>query len=287
MLQTFFHRLSQIISFLPRQLSLNCASGLAGGLYRLYRLTPHRHFIENNIQTALPGISASDLAQTHLRLLLWSIVDLLRFQRFARQPSLPPEVHLLGWEHYLQAQHEGRGVILVSAHFGCWELIPAVLGLQGFPVTVLVQKPSVDDFDQLFRDFRHYAQVQTCNNDSLAGLRPILKALKKGETVGLVIDQHGESESLIGSFFGQTISLPEGPAFLARRQQSLIVPVLARWRGSRHMVEFFPALQASEFDSDLALMQHIYHWLENQIRRYPENWLWTYNRWDKYLPAKS
>lgn len=287
LLKTFFHRLSDIVSILPRQLSLSIASGLAGGIYRIYRLSVYKEFIHQTIQVALPEIDAQGLARTHLRLLLCSIIDVLRFQRFKQASHLPPEVSLQGWGHYLAAHKQGRGVILVSAHFGCWELIPAVVALQGFPTTVLVQKPSQDDFDALFRFFRDCAGVKTCNNDSLAGLRPILRALRAGETVGLVVDQHGESERLIGHFFGQTVSLPEGPAFLARRHQSPIIPVLVRWQGDQHIVSFFPALEASDHPDDLDLMQTIYDWLEEQIRAHPENWLWTYNRWDKYTPSAT
>lgn len=285
MLQTLFHRLSNIVSILPRRLSLSLASGIAGGAYAIYRLTPHKNLIHHIIQTVLPDADTRQLTQSHLKLLLWSIVDLLRFQRFKQHPEVPAEVSIQGWEHYLAAHQQARGVIFVSAHFGCWELLPAILALQGFATTVLVQKPSVDDFDALFRSFRGYAGVRTCNNDSLAGLRPLLKALEAGETVGLLIDQHGESERLIGTFFGQSVSFPEGPAFLAKRNQSPIVPVLIRWQGQQHIIEFFPALHNVDYANPLSIMQTLYDWLEQNIRQYPENWLWSYNRWDKYPKA--
>ncbi|HEY9839226.1 MAG TPA: lysophospholipid acyltransferase family protein [Candidatus Obscuribacterales bacterium] len=283
MLEILFRSLAGILGRSGRRPAQMIASGLAGLIYGIYRLSPYRDFIAGNIRAALPQADADALAQTHLRLLLWAIVDLLRFRRFGSAPVLPPEVTVTGWEHFEAAHALGRGVILVSAHFGCWELIPACIGLRGLPVTVLVQKPSQDAFDRLFREFRAFAGVRTLNNDSLAGLRPVLRSLRRGETVGLVIDQHGESERLIGHFFGHRVSMPEGPAFLAGHLATPIVPVLTRWRGSRHVLEFFPALEArgAQTDQQAELMQRIYDWLEAQIRRYPENWLWSYNRWDK------
>lgn len=279
MLEWIFRCLAELLSRSERRSALQFASGLAGLLFLIYRLSPYRAFMEGNIRQALPQAPAKRLAAEHLRLLLWSIVDLLRFCRFKQQALIPPEVLVLGWEHFEAARAQGKGVILASAHFGCWELIPAVVSLKGCPTTVLVQKPSLDGFDRLFRRFRAYAGVKTVNNDSLAGLRPILKALQAGECVGMVIDQHGESRRLLGNFFGQQVSLPEGPAFLSQRLGTPIVPVLIRWRGSRHVLEFFEPFEP-EPDA-LGLMQKIYDWLESQIRRYPENWLWTYNRWDK------
>jgi len=237
-----------------------------------------------NIRVALPHRAPHPLARQHVRLLLWSIVDLLRFRRFQHAPKLPPELSIRGWQHFEAAHAEGRGVLLFSAHVGCWELIPASTALQGYPTTVLVQKPSQDSFDHLFRQFRGYAGVKTVNNDSLAGLRPIIKALKRGETVGMVIDQHGESERLIGQFFGQSVSMPEGPAYLARHFQTPLVPVSIRWVGDGHQLDFAPALHARDFPDELSLTQVLYDQLETRIRRHPENWLWSYNRWDKYRP---
>ncbi|PKL76564.1 MAG: hypothetical protein CVV27_09580 [Candidatus Melainabacteria bacterium HGW-Melainabacteria-1] len=291
MLNKLFHTLAAQLSRGSRRPAQILASGLAGLIYALYRHSPYQGFIEGNIRAALPQAKAPQLARQHLRLLLWAILDLLRFQRFLSDPRVPPEVLISGWEHLEAAQAHGQGVILVSAHFGCWELIPASVSLSGLPVTVLVQKPALDVFDQLFREFRALAGVRTVNNDSLAGLRPILRALQRNEAVGLVIDQHGESRRLQGNFFGHTVSLPDGPAWLARRTGARIVPVLIRWRGSRHVLEFFAPLASptssetdpeTDFKADQQLMQTIYAWLETQIRRYPENWLWSYNRWDKF-----
>jgi len=283
-IQRFVYALSAWISQLPRPLALNLASGLAGGLYFVYSCSPWRQLVAQPIQLAWPQWSARQvkaLTRNHFRLLLWSLVDFLRFWRL-HHSSGDAELQVRHWQHYQQAQAQGQGVILVSAHFGCWELIPAALSLQGQAVSVLVQKPSQAAVDRLFCDLRAAAGVRTLYNDSLLGLRPVLRALKQGETVGLVIDQHGESERLIGSFFGQTVSLPEGPAFLARHTQARIVPVLVRWQGQQHLLEFFPALQASDFASNLELMQHLYNWLESEIRQAPENWLWSYHRWNKY-----
>lgn len=285
MLEGFFLALAALLRRGGRRPAQMIASGLAAAVFGIYRLSPWRNFVAANIRAALPAADADALTRRHLQLLLWAIVDLLRFARFATRPQLPPEVEVRGWEHYQRARELGKGVILVSAHYGCWELIPAAVSLRGQPTTVLVQKPSQDAFDRLFRRFRAYAGVRTLDNDSLLGLRPLLRALEAGETVGLVVDQHGESEKLFGDFFGHRVSLPEGPAFLARRLGTPIVPVLIRWQDRGHVLEFFAPLA---FEADAAaLMQRIYAWLEEQIRRYPENWLWSYNRWDKVKGAAA
>lgn len=279
--------LCSALARLPRPLALVMAARFADGLYAVYCASPYRHFLKQSIQPALPELSTharSRLARRHCQHLLQSLGDFLRFAQLSPNTGLPPEVQLLGHAHYLAAKAQGRGVILVSAHFGCWEWIPAALALEGEAVSVLVQRPSQSWVDQAFCVLRKRVGVQTLYNDSLSGLRPLIRALKQNQTVGLLIDQHGESQRLIGRFFGQTVSLPEGPARIARQTGAVIVPVLARWHGQRHLIQFFAPLQAQDFSNDLALMQYLYDWLETQIRRGPENWLWSYQRWNKYQP---
>ncbi|MBF2052099.1 MAG: lysophospholipid acyltransferase family protein [Candidatus Sericytochromatia bacterium] len=279
--------LCSALARLPRPLALHMAARLADGLYAVYCASPYRHFLNQSIQPALTELNTRErnhLARLHCQRLLQALLDFVRFAQLSPQATLPPEVQLLGHHHYLSAKAAGRGVILVSAHFGCWEWIPAALALQGEAVSVLVQRPSQSWVDQSFSALRAQVGVQTLYNDSLSGLRPLIRALRQGETVGMLIDQHGESQRLIGSFFRQCVSLPEGPARIARQTGAVILPVLARWHGQRHLIQFFTPLQAQDFKADLALMQQLYDWLEAQIRRGPENWLWSYLRWDKYRP---
>ncbi|MGE3728673.1 MAG: lysophospholipid acyltransferase family protein [Candidatus Sericytochromatia bacterium] len=269
----------------PRQRQM-IIKGLAGFLFGLYKLSRHRSFIQKNIRSAL-SLSPKEqtaLAHKHLENLLDSIVTLLRFRLFA-QGSEPVAIEVEGYTHFLEAHAQGKGVILVSAHLGCWELFPAVLGQAGFEVHALVQRPSVPAFDQFFKQSRAYARVQTAYNDTLSGLRPILRALKQGAVLGLLIDQHGESNQILGDFFGHRVSMPEGPYFLAKKTGALIVPVFTYRQADTHLIQFFPSLDLLQFSSPTDLMQSLYQQIENTIRQHPAEWLWSYNRWDKYQPC--
>lgn len=259
---------------------------VAGILFGLYQLSPYRHFIQNNIAQALdlPPREQRALAKKHLENLLNAIVILLRFPLFA-QNAQPAPVQWVGYEHFLSAYEQGQGVILVSAHFGCWELFPAMLGQKGIDVQVLVQRPSVAAFDRYFNQSRGFAQVKTAYNDTLSGLRPVLRALKQGQVLGMLIDQHGESNQIFGTFFGHRVSMPEGPYFLAQKTGAWIVPVFTYREGENHLIEFLPGLQARHFENASQLLQSLYADCESMIRRYPQEWLWSYNRWDKYQPC--
>lgn len=255
----------------------------AGAVFCLYRLSPYRHFIQGNVRAAFPDWPEAryqEIAWQHVRRLFQAVADFLRFPAWASHPPGPDVLQVQGFEHLQAAWQQGRGVILVSGHMGCWEIIGATVAQAGFPFHVLVQPPTVDAFARLFAQLRGGVGVVTHNNTSLSSLRPVLRELQQGAVVGLLVDQHGESRRLLGTFFGHQVSLPEGPAFFARYCDSPIVPVFAWREGDCHQVRFEPPLPVA--DSPQALMQSLYQRIEAAIRAHPEDWLWTYNRWDKY-----
>lgn len=255
----------------------------AGAVFCLYRLSPYRNFIQGNVRAAFPDWPESryqEVAWQHVRRLFQAVADFLRFPAWASHPPGPDVLQVQGFEHLQAAWQQGRGVILVSGHMGCWEIIGATVAQAGFPFHVLVQPPTVDAFARLFAQLRGGVGVVTHNNTSLSSLRPVLRELQQGAVVGLLVDQHGESRRLLGTFFGHQVSLPEGPAFFARYCDSPIVPVFAWREGDCHQIRFEPPLPIA--DSPQALMQSLYQRIEAAIRAHPEDWLWTYNRWDKY-----
>lgn len=263
------------------------ARALAGVLYGAYRLTPHRGFIQNNIQTALSRSSTNTthtLAKAHLFQTLLSIGELLRFDLLG-QGQAELSLRFEGFDHLCQAQSLNRGVILVSAHFGFWELIPAILALQGFDMHVLVQRPSSPAIDRLFVEYRQKVGVHTHYNTETKGLKALRNTLKQGGTIALVVDQHGESEKIFGTFFGQRVSMPEGPIFFGRMTEAPLVPILTfRTPDMGHVIRAYPPLfvppKPTEAQSQ-DILQRIYTIFEDAIREHPEAWLWSYNRWDK------
>jgi len=297
LLKSLFLALSRFACVLPRAIAMKLGTLFADLIYNLYLLTPHRQHIYRNIDLTLPELSDREkwrLSRTHIRRLTRSIVDLMRF------PVLTPEVEreiltIQGAEHFQAAYEKGRGVILVSAHYGCWELLGAAIARLGSRLHVLVQRPTTPAFDELFNEYRQLVHVQTHYNTNVMSLRHVFRALKAGEVTGFLIDQHGESEDMFGMFFGKRVSVPGGPAFFSLKSGAPIVPVfIRRLPDDRHLVRFHPALEVidssidageteKEKQSQIAqnLTQQAYDLIEQVIRENPDDWLWTYNRWDK------
>lgn len=268
---------------LPRSLALKLGVAFADAVYAVYRLTPYRDFIFGNIRKAYAGQlsvrEAHRLAHAHLRNVLKAIVELMRFGVIARD-GLDNLVSWRGKEHLDRVREEGRAVIFASAHFGNWELMGAALARTGLPLHVIVQVPSKDAFGQLFIEARELVGVKTYANQGPASLRPVLRALKRGEALGMLVDQHGEAQEAFATLYGRPVSVPMGAFFFAEKTGAAILPMFCvRTPDDRHVIHVEPELVPTGNAQEDA--RRLYEILERYLREYPEMWLWAHNRWER------
>ncbi len=268
---------------LPRKWALAMGAGFARLVWALYRLTPVRDFVPGNVATAFPDWSDREVLRTGARSLAnltRSIVEIMRFPLFGRECD---EILTFGGREHLDAAlAAGQGAILVTAHFGNWEILAAAVSRTFAPVSALAQTPSKDAFNRLFLEYRKKVGVATYSNTGPQALRPILRALRRGEIVILLCDQHGEAEEAWAAFFGRRVAVPLGPFTLSRRTGAPIVPVRIARDGDRHVLTFEASLaRAAEADRNAqAMMSRFEAW----IRERPDQWLWPHNRFEKADP---
>ena len=173
---------------------------------------------------------------------------------------------------------QGRGVLLVTGHLGCWELLGAWLA-QGVPraavVTGTVRNPAVD---RLLQDRRRALGIEPLARSR--GARPVLRALAAGAAVGVLIDQNTGVASAPVSFLGHPAPTPLGPARIARRRGVPLLPaVMVREEVGwvvRHGVPIDPAAADDEYD----LTARCNRALEEMIWRNPDQWVWFHDRWN-------
>jgi len=126
---------------------------------------------------------------------------------------------------------KGRGAILVSCHFGSWEMNGASLALSGIPVTAVAKKQSNPYVDRLIDDTRKSFGMEVIYPG--ASIKHIVRALKKGEAVGLISDQDAGKSGVFVTFFGRKASTPGGAAQLAMKFGSPIYVTMTRRTGDR------------------------------------------------------
>lgn len=182
-----------------------------------------------------------------------------------------------GWEHVERALAAGRGLILLTPHLGCWE-IAAQYYAQRHPITVLFSPPKIAAFEPLMRAGRDRGGMRSVPAD-LSGVRALLRALKAGEAIGMLPDQvPGLGEGEWTEFFGRPAYTMTLAARLA--QSTGATPLVAcaerlnRAAGYRIHIQPLPSMLAGE--SELRRMNRA---LESLVRRFPGQYLWSYNRY--------
>lgn len=277
------------IQWLPISLALRMGSFLGFLAYYLWR--PRTEIALGNLNRAWVGEkSAVELRQIARRMYQNFGKGLIEFLRL---PLLTPEnlhnyVIFEGLSHLEKARDQGRGVFLLAAHFGNWEMLTTALALRGVPIHPLVKRIRNAQIDAFINEIRRGSGVNPI--DKQQGTGEMLRVLRNNETVGFVLDQHANgSEGIPVKFFDQEVSAFKSLAMLARRYKVPIVPVfMIREQLGFHRLVFEPALTLCKgknmHDSILDDTQQCMNVLERFIRLYPDHWIWLHRCWRTPTP---
>ncbi len=213
---------------------------------------------------------------------------LLGFVRLANMA--PAELDRLagavpGWEWVEEAFARGKGVILVSCHFGTWDLSAAIMAHR-YPVTVVVDRLTNPLVNRLATQVRAAKGISLVSIEQ--GVRPLLRALLDNQAIGLMVDRPLESGGVPVRFFGQITRVPAGAGALARQTGATILPAFG-WRDER--LRFHAELQepvsyslSGDKERDIReISQRIFDRLEAMVRRYPEQWFMFRDMWPASL----
>jgi KDO2-lipid IV(A) lauroyltransferase len=272
-----------------RRLSPRAALGSGACLGDAVRLLGIRRAVaESNLARALPERSAAERA----RILRDHYRELGRIAaEYARLPELvaagPGEVvaEVRGMEHLERAARAGRGVILLTGHFGNFELLGAWLGRR-HPVEFVTKPLSNPGAERWIQRQRAASGVGTLSTAS--GVKGIYASLRANRWVAMVADQDARRAGVFVPFMGRLASTALGPARLALATGAPIVmgfPV--RGADGRHVLEIEPPLDPGPETDAAALRLTALHTarLEAWVRRYPAHWFWLHRRWKTAPPV--
>lgn len=187
------------------------------------------------------------------------------------------EIH--DWDVVEAAIAEGKGLIMLTPHFGGFEVIPRVLA-EHFPATILYRPARQKWLDDIIVKGRKHPRMNFVPAN-LQGIRHIAKALQKGEAVGILPDQvPKDSEGIWAKFFGKyayTITLP---AKIASRNDvpTVMFTAIRKPKGAGWILQAKRMWEAFDPDPHRAAQQ-LNHLLEAAILQKPEQYLWAYNRY--------
>ncbi len=265
-------------------------------LGNLYAMTGgrRREIIDFNLALAFPEKSATarrQLARAVTRHFARSALDAIRIQGL-EPDELLATVEVSGWENAEKAMSLGRGAFFLTAHIGSWEVAALVTGLKLEQGLAVVNRPLDNPLleHELDRLRRLYGNHVFGKRNML---REMMKQLKKGGGVGILIDQRVHPDQGVEvPFFGYPAWTHPVLARLAVKTGAPVVPTFAlRERPGFYSLRYDEPLGVEALSDaergDVPLTSRYMKVLEDAIRERPEQWLWYHDRWKQLRLANS
>ncbi|MBL0697425.1 lysophospholipid acyltransferase family protein [Comamonas sp. JC664] len=184
----------------------------------------------------------------------------------------------------------GKGVVFVSGHVGNWELLARRVARAGYPSQSIAKETTDPRLTELVGQFRARGGVRSIWRGQEGAARAMLRALRGGEILGILIDQDTKVQSLFVPFFGQLAATPRAAADLALRTGASVVTGFCHrdGEGYRLTMEEVPVPQDADREAAaLALTAALSTRIEDAIRRAPAQWVWMHQRWKTRPPVGS
>ena len=206
----------------------------------------------------------------------------------ARSPDeIRERTPITGLDALKEAIGRGRGLVMVTGHFGNWELGAASLAVRGIAVDGVVQRQRNPLVDRDIRAARERLGVRIIERHKASRL--VLPSLAAGRVVGFVADQDAGRNGVFVPFFDHPASTHRGAALFALRARApLFVGVAVRGPGGSYdcrteeiVVDRTGTVDDVVFRLTAAFTRH----LEAQIRTAPEQYFWLHRRWKTRAPA--
>lgn len=294
------HALFAAVEGLLRMLPARSASRFGARLARLYLAAAprRRRILVDNLASAFPELSRprlEELGRASVESFGAAFIEFLESPKLSRA-EVEERVAVVGRENLEAARGRGKGVFLLSAHFGSWELGAVRAGTLGETIASVVRpldNPRLEE--ELARRRTRFGNELIPKKEAA---REILKRIRAGKTVAILIDQNVlADEAVFVPFFGRLAATSPSLALLQMKTDAAVVPVFTFPLGEgRYRLEFEKPILAADYASagggggreervvaGTALYMAV---TERAVRRDPSAWLWLHNRWRTRPPGE-
>lgn len=210
------------------------------------------------------------------------LVDFFRYARLSPD-DVAKRVSIEHEEYLAEAQRMGRGVLVVTAHFGNWELGGGVLASLGYHVHAVVMPQRMKRLENLLSRQRERRGLHLIPVGAAA--RGSLRALRQGDLVALLVDRDFSNHHERRPFFGRPACLPRGAAWLSLHSGAPIVPVFVlRQEDDTFLLRLHRPILPEQEGSMENLMQRVSQVLEQEIGERPYQWFVFKDFWSADRP---
>lgn len=283
-LVVFIKALIFCAGLLPRKLIVYSYSILGRIAYLFFKDT--RKQILKNLTIAL----GKEKSQKELKAIIpkmfvnlsKNVADILYGLSIKKFDRLEKFIKTDGFEHFDNAYKKGNGVIILTCHMGAFEFTATYPALRGYDVNVVGTEMKDPRLDKMLVENRTSRGAKNVHRgkDTIK----LMRALKNGEALVILIDQDTKVKSVFADFFGKLAYTPIGATMLALKTNASVVPVaIRRMPDENHLMTFLPEIEltkSGDYEKDLVDNTQVFNnALEKLIRQDLTQWVWMHERW--------
>jgi KDO2-lipid IV(A) lauroyltransferase len=276
---------SLIVKVIPARYLYGFARNISFLGYRL--VAKQRKIALDSLSIAFAGKKSKaeieQIAKDCFTLMAKAAIELLFLMD--RPALLKKRVHFSGKENLDRALSRGKGVILVSAHFGSFPLLMAKLSLEGYKVAGIMRPMRDMRIEKIFLEKRQRLGIRTIYSQPRnTCVHNTISSLRDNEVVFIPIDQNFGTGGVFVDFFGRKAATATGPVVLAQRTKAALLPCfIIRQKDDTHRIVFEKPLGLAEgkgAEETITInIQRLTNIIETYIREYPAEWSWVHRRW--------
>ncbi len=257
--------------------------GSALGLVWFHLVRIRRRVVLENLALVLPGSRTEHLkiARESYRHFGISAMEFLKL-RSLRKDEIVSHVRAQGMENYEKARVQGRGIIVITAHFGNFDLLACSQAAQGIPLAIVSRELHRGSVSRFWMKTRQASGLEIFPDKGSA--RQILTWLRSGKVLGLTVDQRTPPErgGVRVDFMGAPAWTMTAPAALALRTGAVLLPVrIERLQNGEHNVvieEEIPIAKLGRKEGVREVTEQINRAVAGWVERRPDQWMWLHRR---------
>ncbi len=276
-----------ILHVLPYSFNLRIADFLGDVTFSLLRI--RREVTLKNLEMAFGKTKSESelkkIARESYRKQARSFISHLLFPALTKEKILS-KIEFENLRYFDEILKYGKGGILVSSHFGNWQLGGVSCKLAGYPLNFLVQRQSNPLVENLVYKYIEDKGVKVLYKGVSAG--DVMELLNSNQFVGMLPDQDAGKSGVIVNFMGKPASTHKGPAFFSLKSGApIVVALIFQNQGDKQKLvlekPIYPQNTGNAEEDIKNLTQAFTSIIEKYVTRYPDHWFWQHRRWKSTL----
>ncbi len=214
--------------------------------------------------------------------LVYNLADFIKNQGISKEELLE-KVEVKN-EHFIkEAIKRKEKIIFITAHYGNWELTGLFVGAFYGPLTIVGRRLDSKVMDKILTKNREQFDIKLV--DKMGAMRSLIKDMKEGRRIGLLVDQNtATNEGELIKFFDKEARHTPAAALLARKFDALIIPVFIETDDfKKYRLTFYEPIKTKKSQNQkediLQSIQAQADITEKVIKKRPEEWFWFHKRW--------